>query len=241
MSHRHDRLRVLHAPMHGPTVTHRDIRYALSSEFSACAVTFSEAYRHEAFLRDRPRWRPTMPVPQESDDWHRTRGKFDAPVLVRRHHPLVASWSQHVCRRSVPVRIAPPRWFNGQTFAHDFGAVEVIAAHPNAAVVGRPPGLDRVEQYAQSMQALEVHIARSVMRGRLIVVGGDLNWPGKPAHPSWSPPAMFRRLGFETWSVGIDWLAWSPALVPTDRRIIPRGRNGQDHPWLWMSWRHRED
>lgn len=236
MSHRHNRLTFLHAPCHGPTLTHSTIRFALSDEFHACAVGFSEAYRHEAFLRGRPRWRPTMPAPRPEDDSHMTRGKFDAPVLVRRHHPLVASWSVKACGRSAPLKLAPPRWFNGQTFAHDLGAVETIAAHPHAKIVGLPGDLDRVEKYAESMRVLEAHIEKSLNKGRLVVLGGDLNYPDRPGGPAWSPPRMLRRLGLKHWAVGIDWVAWSPELVPVRNRVIGREQTHQDHPWLWVSF-----
>lgn len=228
-------LTVLQASCHGPSLTHRAIRYALSREFSACVVNFSEAYRHEAFLYDRPSWRVTLPVIREGDDRDVVRGKGDAPVVVRRHHHLLDSWSMKACSRSVPLKIAPPRWFNGQTFDHELGAVEAMAAHPNAAIRGLPEGLDRVEKYAQSMRLLELRIEDSLHRGRLPVVTGDLNYPDVDG-PPWCPSRMFARLGLKTWAVGVDWIAYSPRLVPIRNRIIGQAQTGQDHPWLHASF-----
>lgn len=231
----HHELTVLQASCHGPTLTHRHIRFALSREFSACAVAFSEAYRHEAFLRDRDSWRVTMPVTRPDDDRDTLRGKGDAPVLVRRHHPLVAGWSTRAAHRSVPLKIAPPRYFNGQTFAHALGAVEVIGAHPHAGILGVPESVDRVQEYARSMGVLEDHVRQSLDKGRLPVVCGDLNYPDHgQAGPSWSPARVFARLGLLTWTVGVDWMAWDPRLVRVGRRIVFPAQNGQDHPWLWQ-------
>lgn len=232
---RHHELRVIAAMNHGPTVDHKALRFALSREFLACAVIFSEAYRHEAFLRDRPSWRATMPVGRPDDDRDTLRGKMDAPVLVRRHHPLIDSWSVQACGRSVPIKLAPPRYFNGQTFAHELGEVEVVAAHPHAAIIGHPEGLDRVQKYAHSMRVLEAHVDESIQRGRLVVVGGDLNYPDVDG-PSWSPPEVFRRLGLRTWCVGVGWLAWSPRLVPLRQEVIGRDRTRQDHPWMFKAF-----
>lgn len=235
MSHRHAQLVVLHAPCHGPSLTHKTIRFALSDEVGACAVVPSEAYRHEAFIRDRPRWRVTMPVIRDDDDHDTVRGKGDVPVLVRRHHPLLSSWSRKACGRSVPIKLAPPRYFNGQTFAHDLGAVEVVAAHPHAAVVGKPLTLDRVEKYAASMRVLEEHLEFSLSKGKLPVVCGDLQI-GDRDGPPWYPMRMFARLGFNTWNVGVDWVAWPPGLVPIRRRVIGREQTRQDHPWLHVTF-----
>jgi hypothetical protein len=47
---------------------------------------------------------------------------------------------------------------------------------------------------------------------------------------------MFARLGFKTWTVGVDWLAWSPGLVPIRNRVIGREQTRQDHPWLWAQF-----
>lgn len=233
----HHRLTVLQASCHGPTLTHRQIRFALSSRFQACAVAFSEAYRHEAFLRDRESWRVTLPHTELDDDRDVLRGKGDAPVLVRRHHPMLDSWSLRACTRSVPLRLAPPRYFNGQAFAHALGAVEVMGAHPHADIRGRPAGLDRVEKYAQSMRLLELRIEHSLDRNRLPVVCGDLNYPDDgQAGPSWSPSRVFARLGFKTWAVGVDWIAYHPRLIPTHNAVIGKSETGQDHPWLHASF-----
>lgn len=229
----HHLLGVLQASCHGPSMTHRTIRYALSKEFSACVVNFSEAYRHEAFLYDRESWRVTLPIIREGDGPNVVRGKGDAPVLVRRHHHLIASWSMKACAGSVPVKLAPPRWFNGQTFDHPLGPVEAMAAHPHAAIRGLPETLDRVEKYAESMRRLEERISHSLDRHRLPVVTGDLNYPDVgQAGPPWCPSRMFARLGLKTWSVGVDWIAYHPRLVPLQRRVIGRDQTGQDHPWL---------
>lgn len=233
----HHPLTVLQASCHGPSVTHRTIRFALSRHFSACAVAFSEAYRHTRFLHDREAWRVTVPHVFPEDDRETWRGKGDAPVLVRRHHPMVDAWSMKACRRSVPVKLAPPRYFNGQTLAHELGAVEVMAAHPHAKVQGLPITVDRVEQYAHSMGRLEQKIERALDLNRLPVILGDLNHPDTgQAGPPWAPARVFARHGLKSWAVGVDWIAYHPSLVPIGNQVIGRAQTGQDHPWLWAKF-----
>lgn len=225
-------LTVLHAPCHGPSMTMQTVRFALSGHIGADSVAFSEAYRmRDSLEAGRPRWRVTMPLELPGDDWDSIRGKFDCPVLVRRRHPLVDEWTLKVARRSFPRKIAPDRWANAQTYAHELGPVEHSAMHPHAVVQGLHDSIPRVQEYARSMRRLEAHLERSLEAGKLPVVTGDLNHPDVDG-PSWVPRRTFARLGLKTWAVGIDWVAWHPALVIVDRKVISREQTRMDHPWL---------
>lgn len=226
-----DPLVVLQASCHGPTLDTQTIRFALSSRIGAHVVNFSEAYRHRLFLSERDGWRATMPEAQLDDDRDTTRGKFDAPVMVRHRFPMVDEWSRLMCHRAAPLKLAPPRYANGQAFVHPLGVVEDIAFHPHAAIRGFATGLPRVREYARGMELLERKIVRALEADRLVVVSGDLNYPDVDG-PEWSPRRLFARLGLKTWSVGVDWLAWSPQLVLVGQDVIGRDKTRQDHPWL---------
>lgn len=226
-----DPLTVLQASCHGPSLDTRTIRFALSHRVGAHVVDWSEAYRHREFLDERDGWRTTMPAPQLDDDRDTSRGKFDAPVMVRRRFPLVDEWSALMCHRSVPLRLAPPRYGNGQAFVHPLGAVEAIGFHPHADIIGHPHGLPRVREYARGMEKLGRRVTRALDDNRLVIVSGDLNYPDRDG-PPWSPRRLFADLGLKTWSVGVDWFAWSPELVLVGSDVIGRDKTRQDHPWL---------
>lgn len=226
-----DPLTVLQASCHGPTLDTQTIRFALSARIGAHDVRFSEAYRHRLFLSERNGWRSTMPPAQPEDDRDTLRGKFDAPVMVRRRLPMVDEWHRLMCHRSTPLKLAPPRYANGQAYVHALGVVEAIAFHPHAAIHGRPPGLDRVQEYARGMKRLGRRIERALDDDRLVIVSGDLNYPNADG-PPWSPRRLFADLGLKTWAVGVDWFAWSPQLVLVGSDVIGRDQTRQDHPWL---------
>lgn len=223
----------LQASCHGPTLDTKTLRFALSGRIGANSVNFSEAYRepNPAFLDNREHWRATMPARLPTDDRDTLRGKFDAPVLVRRRYPLVDEWSSQMCHRSTPLKLAPPRYANGQAVAADLGELEVIAMHPHADIVGHPPDLPRVVEYRRSMQRLEHRIEQALDGGRLVIVSGDLNYPDRLG-PNWTPREVFARLGLRTRAVGVDWVAWSPELVLVDFAQLGREQTRQDHPWL---------
>lgn len=223
----------LQASCHGPTLDTKTCRFALSARVEANSVVFSEAYRepNRVFLDDREHWRATMPQQLPSDDRDTLRGKFDAPVLIRGRYPLVDEWSSQMCHRSAPLRLAPPRYANGQAVASPFGALEVVGMHPHADIIGHPPDLPRVVEYRRSMQRLRHRLAQALDAGRLVIFSGDLNYPARPG-PMWTPREVFGQLGLRTWAVGVDWVAWSPELVCVDREVIGRDRTRQDHPWL---------
>lgn len=230
-----DPLVLLQASCHGPTVDTRTLRFALGGDVGADVVNGSELYRHRAWLSERPKWRVSLPPVDDGDDRDDLRGKNDAPVLVRRRYPLVDEWWRLMCHRSTPLKLAPPRYANAQTFAHPLGLVEAVAFHPHANVRGFPHDLPRVVEYRRGMRRLEQHLRHSLERGRLPVGSGDLNYPNVDG-PEWSPRRMFARLGLRTWSVGVDWVWWHPQLVMVDQRVYGRDRTRQDHPWLRAAW-----
>lgn len=226
-----DPLTLLQASCHGPTLDVQTIRFALSSWVGAHVVNFSEAYRHRLFLAERESWRSTMPETQLDDDRDTIRGKFDAPVMVRRRLPMVDEWSRLMCHRAVPLRLAPPRYGNGQAFVHPLGLIEDTTLHPHAAVEGFSSGLPRVQEYARGMDRLERRIARALDDNRLAIGSGDLNYSDHDG-PEFAPRRMFARLGLRTWNVGVDWVWWSPELVCVARDVFTREQTRQDHPWL---------
>lgn len=230
-----DPLVLLQASCHGPTLDTRTLRFALGGEVGADVVNFSEAYHHRPWLLDRERWRASFPPVDDGDDRDTLRGKNDAPVLVRRRYPQEDEWWRLMCHRSAPLRLAPPRYANAQTFVHPLGLVESTAFHPHAKIRGLPADLPRVVEYRRGMDRLERHLAHSIERGRLVIGSGDLNYPDVDG-PEWSPRRVFARLGLRTWSVGVDWVWWTPRLVLVDRKVYARDQTRQDHPWLRASW-----
>lgn len=229
-----DPLTVLQASCHGPTLDTKTIRFALSAQVGAQVVNLSEAYRHALFVTDRPGWRTILPADPEDDtrrDHDTIRGMFDAPSMVRARFPFVDSWSSLMSHRSAPLKLAPPRYANGQAFVHPLGVVEDIAFHAHADIKGRPTGIPRVVEYARGMRRLERRITRALDDNRLVIVSGDLNYPDADG-PEFAPRRLFARLGLRTWSVGVDWFAWSPGLVLVGQDVIGREQTRQDHPWL---------
>lgn len=221
-------LTILHAPCHGPTVTPHHIRHALT--LGACSVGFSELYERVPYLRERPSWRTTVGNPP-NDTHDELRGAHDAPIATRRHHEQVRSFAMRACDASTPLKLAPPRWVQSDTYVHPLGDVEHITAHPNAAVVGLDPArVDRVKKYVATMGVLERRIKLALKRKRLVVVTGDLNYPALADVVDWSPHAMFARTGLKVWAIGVDYVAHGPGLRPVDRQVITD--NGQDHPWM---------
>lgn len=227
----------LQASCHGPTLDTKTCRFALSGHIGADSIVFSEAYRepNRRFLAARDHWRATMPAELPEDDRDTLRGKFDAPVLVRQRYAAVDEWSTKLCHRSSPLRLAPPRYGNGQAVVTQLGVVEVVGAHPHADIIGHPPDLPRVVEYRRSMQRLSHRLAQALDAGHLVIVSGDLNYPDRPG-PAWVPREVLGRLGLRTWTVGVDWVAWSPELVAVDKTVIGRDKTRQDHPWLSVTF-----
>lgn len=224
-------LRIVHAPLHAPTVTHLEIRRAL--RLGACSIGWSEAYRHIPFLRRRPLWRIAVGRSETS-----LRGPGDVPILVRRHHPPVDRYSFKACGPAEPLRLAPERWVTGFAYRHPLGVIEHVVHHPNP-IMAPAATLSMRRAYRESMEKLEKALEVTLRLGRLPVVTGDFNL-GHAGVLEYSPRAIFERLNLKYWCVGVDWVAWHRNLVPVGRRVIERADNGQDHPWLvidFEGWR----
>jgi hypothetical protein len=219
---RPDVLTIVHAPLHGPTADAATIRRACS--FGGDSIGFTEAYEPQTRRAIRARLRHRLVVGKSATDPR--RGPWDVPILVHRRNPLERGWAIKACDASTPVKIAPERWLTGAIYDHRFGLIEHIAAHPNAAIDGQPPDLDRVLKYRENMRRLESRIMLAQRNGRTVVVTGDLNYPA--GGPWWAPEAVFRRCDLDTWRVGIDWVAWAPHLRLRRRDVLA----GPDHPWL---------
>jgi hypothetical protein len=148
----------------------------------------------------------------------------------------VDSFHYKACPPSTPIKIAPERWNTGVAYQHSWGVIGHIAAHPNAAVMNLDPRrVDRVAKYVDQMQQLEKSIREWRQKGYTVIVTGDLNHAA--GGDWWAPEAMFARLNFGTWRVGVDWIAWDKRLMVLnkDRTLIED--NGQDHPWMFAKFR----
>lgn len=222
------RLRILHAPQHGPSFTLEQARLALN--LGACSVGFTEAYRLIPALRRRPRWRIAVGHSETS-----RRGPGDVPVMVRRHHKPVDRWALKACEAAEPLRLAPERWITGFAYRHPLGVIEHIATHPDP-IMAPAATLSMRREYREHMRQLETALHVSLELGRIPVLTGDLN-VGQRRTPDFAPLNIIQRAGLEFWCVGVDWIAWHPSLVPVRRQTIPREEKGHaGHPWLWIDF-----
>jgi len=88
--------------------------------------------------------------------------------------------------------------------------------------------------------AKKVHELRKTYGSGLdIVVLGDLNYPDQKDGRYWAPRQVFTRLGMKWVSRGLDWVAYSKSLKLEDVEFISPSENGQDHPWIEVTLRHR--
>lgn len=233
-------LTVLHAPLHGPDFTKADAKAAMA--LGADSLAFSEANVLARWLRRRVRYR--CRVMRSSIDTRRVRSPLgdagDNPVMVKRGHKRLQSWGVMACTPSEPVRIAPARFLYGEAYAHPFGDVEHLSAHPNAGVSKfRTLRVPRVRKYAATMRMLEAKVRRAQDKGRLVIVTGDLQM-SKRCTQRWSPDQTFRRLGLRTYAAGIDWIAYDPRLVLLEAKVL-EPRPGHDHPWILATFGLRGD
>ncbi len=223
-------LTILHAPTHGPTLDLDAIRFAAS--LRADSIGWSEAYRRIPALRRRLRYRTRVGDPRGIPN-ATIRGAHDVPVQVRRTRRLVDWYAFKACDPSTPIKIAPDRWITGAIYDHPIGRIEHVVLHPNAAVQGVDPEVDRVRKYANQMRRLESTVTLAWRRGHVPIVTGDLNW-GKPEDddPWFAPWRVFGRLDLDYWRVGLDWIAYPPHLRIAERVTFPESRTGSDHPWM---------
>lgn len=220
-------LRVVHAPLHGPSATRREMHDAL--ELRADSVGYTEAYNRIPYLARRPWWRISVGHSETS-----RRGPGDVPVLVARRNRPVDRWAIKASEAGTPLKFAPERWVTGFAYRHALGVIEHVNHHPNPLV-----SLSARREARRSMERLEQCLEVSLKLGRLPVVTGDFNQT-KNHIGEYSPREVFDRLNLRWWAVGLDWVAWHRSLIPVGRRVIPRVRNGQDHPWLvidFEGWR----
>lgn len=222
-----DALTILHAPCHGPSLDLAAIRIAVGLD--ADSIGWTEAYRRVPMLRRRLRYRTRVGNPRHAVNAS-IRGAHDVPIQVHRRNRLIEWQAIKACDPSTPLRVAPDRWITRVVFEHPIGRVEHVALHPNAAVMGHPLGVDRVEKYAATMERLESIATRAIRRGHHLVVTGDLNY--RSGGPDYAPEAVFDRLDLDTWRIGLDWQARSPHLRLVDRLTLGEATTGQDHPWM---------
>lgn len=222
------RLRVVHAPLHGPSARREHLRHALRLGRGG-VVAFSEAYFVQKYLKHRPGWRRLTGTTDRVDARGRHVG-WDVTLMVRRwrrvldHGAFKAADEIPAC-----LKIAPERWVVWAVLGPPLSPVLVVAAHPHAAP---KPGTPRGAAYAREWELIEAFIdaKREEYPELRVVLPGDLNY-GDHGGPL-SPEHTFRRLGMSHHAVGLDWIAWSGLQLRAHVRIVPAPDNGQDHPWL---------
>jgi hypothetical protein len=224
-------LRIVAAPLHGPTVTKREMKLAL--DLGACSIGWSEADRRIPYLRRRPSWRIAV---GRSDDPRVLRGPGDVPISVRRHHRPLERYAFKACERAEPIELAPERWVIGFAYEHPLGDIEHINHHPNPFNAPRAT-LSLRREYRQSMLALERAGERALRKRRLLVITGDMNLTAR-SPLEYAPRQVFDRLNLKWWTNEVVWIAHHRSLIPIERRTVTT--NGQDHPWLvidFEGWR----
>lgn len=223
---------ILHAPNHGPTVTQRNLAFALSKGVGAHSVGFSEAYNHTAYLTSRTGWRTVVDVGSDT-----RRGGKDNPILTRKSLTNLGSFSVQASAASTPLKIAPQRWLHVSMFqASTLGRVAHLNIHPNAAVQGESRNVDRVEKYIDAMDTLDQMLTFLSGTGFRIVGTGDLNF-GLEKNPTgweatWAPQVVLKRHHLEWWREGIDWIFHGPSLKIAEQKKYTPAQTGSDHPWM---------
>lgn len=219
-----DRVILLHAPCHAPTVTRTDIGRALG--MGACVVNFTEAYRYAgSYLATRRAYRRTVGwSPVDTRGVRSPQGDAgDNPVMTHRGHRLIAG---HAIR-TTPAgtgKLDPERWLHGIVLDHPAMSdpVESWNAHPNPVQAGG---------WSPTIHMLGERLDRAQNRGRVVMGSGDLQVGSTHRELR----AMFGGLGLRVWVVGVDWIWWDPARVKVVDRAQVDGH--QDHPWLRIEFR----
>lgn len=223
--------KVLHAPLHGASATRKEIRKALRRrKRGVVSIAFSEAWRQSAWLSKLKHWRTTTGLPGNVDDRGR-QVEREVVLLTRKYRNNIESGTFKIADEAAPLKIAPERYLSYSVDNVHGESLAVIALHPHAAVRGAWD-TDRAKEFRQSMQALAglIKHLREKHPGIDIVVLGDLNYPDVSDDRTWTPGAVFDRLGFKSVVRGIDWVAYSKGLKKVSVRVTRD--NGQDHPWI---------
>lgn len=170
-----------------------------------------------------------------------TKGAHDTPILTLRKHVNRGELALQVSDPSTPIKIAPARWFTASVYDTAEGRVAHINVHPNAAVQNGSRENDRIDEYAQSMEALEKLIDLFKSTECLVVVTGDLNWRQSGDNRPWTPEQVFKRQGMTTLWQGLDCIAYDgKKLVLVGKvEVVPTSQTGSDHPGLIATFRRR--
>jgi len=224
--------KVLHAPLHGSSATKSELLRAVRRA-AVVRVAFSEAYKHGPTLSRLLSWRAVIGPPTPKD----SRGRLvtrDVILMIKRGSKHVDSGVIFGSAASSPLKIAPTRFITWSIDGVNGKPLAVIGLHPHAGVWTNWNS-DRAVKYRRNMRRLEalVRLLRIRYGADLdIVVMGDLNYPNVRDGRHRAPRQVFTRLGMSWVSNGVDWVAFSKTLRLVDSQIIPKGTNGQDHPWL---------
>lgn len=224
--------KILHAPLHGASATKAEVKAALNRK-GVVGVSLTEAYRLDGFLRRQTAWRAVMG--NKTKDARGRMVRRNDVLLTRRFRKHIDSGVVKVANESDPLKIAPERWLawsidnvHGRPLLH-------VTLHPHAAVRDRWDS-DRAREFRRSLHALQTFIRtmRSEHGADLdIVISADMNYPNVPdGNRHFTPRNVFDRLDLDFVVDGIDWVAYSKGLRVVDSTVIPKGSNGQDHPWI---------
>lgn len=234
-------LGVMLAACHGPSLTRDHIRLAqqIANREHLHSTGWSEAYKRIPFLKARPSW--DCIVGTSTTDVR--RGPKDNPILVSKLRTKIhESGAFKACRSAQPLRLAPERWITWVVYETDPDELLVLHVniHPHPVVQTARRLSPRRLGHLRQMRRVE----RLVNRKRLehgpdlhVVVTGDANsrsnWTAK-----YSPAQVFKRLGLSVYWHGILAVAHDPRLTRSVR-VVPKAKNGQDHPWLVVTFKEK--
>lgn len=232
------RVKILHAPLHGPSWRPALGQRAFKS--GAHLIGWSEAYRAWPWLQKHTgRYRHYTAAGTRVDSRGRRVG-WDVVISVRadcrvaghgsfalqpelnigkngnKYHPeRHAVWVVADLPTKPPVRVLDLRW------------------HPHPGPLRRPKVLPHHRQAVKRVEA-QTKALRGRYKPDLVVGGGDLQ-TGRLAR--WiGPQRLYKRLGMTAQNQGVDWVAWTRTW-----RVAPGGAwrimvnhlaPKVDHPWL---------
>lgn len=213
-------LRILHAPGKAPNVDLHTLHTA--EKANADSIGYSEVYKVTASLEvARARYKTPLAVSRV-----RTR-KMNSPHGDAGDNPVSVRWDHHQFGHTAykvddPSRLpgmakwGPERWLYRVDYRWDALAVTHIDIHPSPVFVG-------LAKWRRVMDAMVAEARKAQAAGNLVIVTGDLQSARLPA-------SYFKRLGLDTWNMGVDWIAF-------DRRLGRMGSvvehpAGMDHPWM---------